>query len=131
MWSDPIADMLTRVRNALRVRMREVKIPSSKLKTGIAKVLKEEGYVNDFDVIEDGKQNVLRIQLKYGPRGEDVIRCLARESRPGRRRYVGAQGIPKVLDGLGVAIVSTNRGVMSDRQCREENVGGELICSVY
>lgn len=131
MWSDPIADMLTRIRNAARARKVEVKIPSSKVKVGIANVLKNEGYVGDVDVIEDAKQGQLRIQLKYGRRGEDVIHTIRRASRPGCRRYVGVDGLPKVLDGLGIAIVSTSQGVLSDRTCRERRIGGELLCTVY
>ena len=131
MWSDPIADMLTRIRNAARMRHKQVSIPCSKLKIGIATVLRDEGYINGFDVIEDTKQGILRIDLKYGSRGEDVIRVLKRESRGGRRLYQGVGELPKVLDGLGIAIVSTNKGVLSDRVCREQNVGGELLCTVY
>ena len=131
MWSDPIADMLTRIRNAVRVRRSEVNIPSSKLKVGIAKVLKDEGYVNDFAVIDDAKQGILRVSLKYGPRGEDVIHKIQRVSRTGCRVYGGVADLPKVLDGLGIAIVSTSKGVMSDRACREQRVGGELLCTVY
>ena len=111
MWSDPIADMLTRIRNAGRVRLKRVIIPSSKIKVGIAKVLRDEGYINGFDVVEDGKQGVLRVDLKYGPRGEEVIRRLQRESRVGRRVYRKMVELPRVLDGLGVAIVSTSKGV--------------------
>lgn len=131
MWSDPIADMLTRIRNAARVHAPEVRMPSSRFKVGIAAVLQNEGYVTGYDVIEDGKQGILRIQLKYGPQGEDVIRRIERVSRSGRRVYCGADAIPPVLDGLGIAILSTNRGVKSDRQCREEKVGGELLATVY
>jgi len=131
MWSDPIADMLTRIRNAVRMRHKQVSIPCSKIKVGIATVLRDEGYVNGFDVIDDAKQGILRIDLKYGARGEDVIRVLKRESRGGRRLYQGVDELPKVLDGLGIAIVSTNKGVLSDRVCREQNVGGELLCTVY
>jgi small subunit ribosomal protein S8 len=131
MWSDPIADMLTRVRNAARVRRPTVNIPASKLKVGIAQVLKQEGYISDFDMIEDARQGTLRIHLKYGPRGEDLIRSVVRRSRPGRRLYMGVDELPSVLDGLGIAIVSTSQGVMSDRQCRERRVGGELLCTVY
>ena len=131
MWSDPISDMLTRIRNAVRIQHKQVSIPSSKLKAGIAKVLKEEGYIVDFDVIEDKKQGILRIDLKYGARGEDVIRAIKRESKPSCRVYRGVEDIPRVLDGLGIAIVSTPSGVLSDRQCREKNVGGELLCTVY
>ncbi len=131
MWSDPIADMLTRIRNAVRIRRNEVKIPSSKLKVGIANVLKEEGYIADYDVIEDDRQGILRITLKYGPQGEQVINRIDRLSRPGQRSYAGSKDLPTVLDGLGIAIVSTSQGVFSDRQCREKNVGGELLCMVY
>ena len=131
MWSDPISDMLTRIRNAVRIRHEQVSIPSSKLKVGIARVLKEEGYVRGFDVIEDNRQGWLRIDLKYGPRGEDVIHRIQRESKPSCRVYRGVDDLPHVLDGLGIAIVSTPRGVLSDRQCREQNVGGELLCTVY
>ena len=131
MWSDPIADMLTRIRNAARVRRKEVKVPSSKLKVGIARVLQDEGYIHGFDVIEDGKQGALRVDLKYGPRGEDIIRVIRRVSKGSRREYRGAGHLPRVLDGLGIAIVSTNEGVLSDRQCRERNVGGEVLCTVY
>ncbi len=131
MWSDPIADMLTRVRNAARVRRPEVLIPSSKIKVGIARVLKEEGYIKGFDVIEDTHQGKLRVQLKYGDRGEDVIHQLTRESKVGCRVYRKVKDLPRVLDGLGIAIVSTSLGVLSDRTCRERGVGGELLCTVY
>jgi len=130
MWSDPVADMLTRIRNAVRVHAREVKIPASNLKVGIAEVLKQEGYVVDHDRIDDGKQGVLRIELKYGPLGNPVISLLKRESKPGRRDYRGAEALPRVLNGLGIAIISTSQGVLSDRQCRERKVGGELLCTV-
>jgi small subunit ribosomal protein S8 len=131
MWSDPIADMLTRIRNAASVRHKQVSIPSSKLKVGIARVLEEEGYINGFTVIDDAKQGLLRVDLKYGPRGEDVIHRLQRVSRGGRRVYSRVDDLPRVLDGLGIAIVSTNRGVLSDRVCREQKVGGELLCTVH
>ena len=131
MWSDPIADMLTRVRNAVRVRKEQASIPSSKIKVGIAQVLKDEGYVSGFDVIDDGKQGILRVDLKYGPRGEQLIHKIQRESRVGRRLYVKASELPRVLDGLGIAIVSTSQGVLSDRVCRAKGIGGELLCSVY
>jgi len=131
MWSDTIADMLTRIRNASRVRKKQVTIPSSKLKVGIAKVLQSEGYINGYDVVEDGKQGLLRIDLKYGPRDEDVIRKIDRMSKSGCRVYRKVEDLPRVLDGLGIAIVSTSQGVLSDRECREKNVGGELLCTVY
>jgi small subunit ribosomal protein S8 len=131
MWSDTVADMLTRIRNAVRVNKKQVTIPLSKLKLGIARVLKDEGYINGFDVIEDTKQGLLRIDLKYGPRGEKVIHNLQRESRSGCRVYRKVEDLPNVLEGLGIAIVSTSSGVMSDRGCRERKVGGELLCTVY
>lgn len=130
MWSDPIADMLTRIRNAVAVRHREVKIPASKIKVGIAEVLKQEGFVTDYDRIDDGGQGVLRVQLKYGRRGESVLSEIKRESKSGRRDYRGVEELPRVLDGLGIAIVSTSQGVLSDRQCRERKIGGELLCTV-
>lgn len=131
MWSDPIADMLTRIRNAARVHKKQVVMPSSKAKVGIAKVLQDEGYVTGYDVVADGKQGLLRIDLKYGPRGEDILHFVKRESKSGCRVYRGAAELPRVLDGLGIAIVSTSKGIMSDRRCREENVGGELMATLY
>lgn len=130
MMTDPIADMLTRIRNAVSVRKPEVKIPASKVKIGIAQVLKQEGYISDYDRIEDGRQGILRVQLKYSPSGERVIRTLDRQSKPGQRDYRGTDDLPKVLNGLGIAIVSTNQGVLSDRQCREKRIGGEVLCTV-
>lgn len=123
--------MLTRIRNAAAVRHKEVKIPSSKLKVGIAKVLQDEGYIIGYDVIDDGKQGILRIELKYGPRGEQLIRNISRESKGGKRVYRGVSELPSVCDGFGISVVSTPKGVLSDRRCREENVGGEVLCSVY
>ncbi len=131
MWSDPVADMLTRIRNAVRVRHPQVSIPASKLKVGIAKVLQEEGYINGFCTIEDAKQGILRIDLKYGPRGEDVLRVLDRISKSGCRVYKKVGDLPRVLDGLGIAIISTNKGVLSDRSCRQQKVGGEVLCTIY
>lgn len=131
MWSDPIADLLTRIRNAIRVGAKEVMAPRSGVKLAICKVLKEEGYIADVEEIQDDKQGLLRITLKYGARGEHVIRSLKRESKVGCRRYVKKDEIPQVLNGLGVAILSTSRGVLSSRSCRELAIGGELLCSVY
>jgi len=130
MWSDPVADMLTRIRNAVRMKSREVKIPASSIKFGIAKVLQEEGYILGFDRIDDAKQGLLRLHLKYDQKGEPVIHEIKRESKAGCRVYRAVDEMPKVLNGLGIAIISTNRGVLSDRQCKESNVGGELICTV-
>lgn len=131
MWSDPIADMLTRIRNASRNRADSVMIPRSHFKQAVCKVLQEEGYVSEVQSIDDGKKGQIRLKLKYGPRGEHVINDLKRESKSGCRKYVGVDEIPKVLNGLGIAILSTSRGVLSDRRCREERLGGELICTVY
>ncbi len=131
MWSDPIADLLTRIRNAVRNRAEHVMIPRSSLKLAVAGVLKEEGYIKDVEEIDDGKQGLLRITLKYGPRGEQVLTDLKRQSRAGRRVFVGVDQIPQVLNGLGIAVLSTSRGVMSDRRCRMERLGGELICTAY
>lgn len=131
MWSDPIADMLTRIRNACRVNMKTVKIPSSKVKVGLAKVLRDEGYITGYDLIDDGCQGVLRVNLKYGPRGEAVIVSLKRESRGGRRLYNKCKDLPEVLDGLGIAVVSTSQGILSDHECRRRNIGGEVLCTVY
>jgi small subunit ribosomal protein S8 len=127
---DPIADMLTRIRNANRVGRKFVQINKSKICTGIAQVLKDEGYIEEYDVIDDGKQGQLRVKLKYSMSGDKVIHELDRQSKPGRRMYRAVQELPKVLNGMGIAIVSTSKGVMSDRKAREANVGGELLCTV-
>jgi len=127
---DPIADMLTRIRNANRVGRKEATVPDSKICTGIAQVLKDEGFIQEFDKIADGRQGVLRIRLKYTSTGTRVINVLDRQSTPGRRIYRKVADIPKVLNGLGIAVVSTSKGVMSDRRAREQNVGGELLCIV-
>ena len=127
---DPIADMLTRIRNANRVGRRMVLIPRSKICTGIAQVLKDEGYIMDYDVIEDASQGQLRVKLKYSSNGSKVIHELDRESKPGRRVYRKVDDLPNVLNGMGIAVVSTSKGVMSDRKAREANVGGELLCIV-
>ena len=128
--SDPISDMLTRIRNAVRVQKPEVKIKASNVCEGIARVLKEEGYINDYDRIDDGKQGFLRVVLKYSREGTSVISEIKRVSKPGRRLYSAVKDLPDILGGMGTTIVSTSRGVLSDRNCRKENVGGELICTV-
>jgi len=128
--SDPIADMLTRIRNALRARHETVNVRASKICEGICKTLKVEGYIEDFARIEDNKQGILRVYLKYGPAGQDIITELKRVSRPGRRVYSTVEDLPRPLDGLGIAIVSTSKGVLSDRACRRENVSGEVLCTV-
>jgi small subunit ribosomal protein S8 len=128
---DPIADMLTRIRNANRVGRRMVLIPKSKICVGIAHVLRDEGYIEEFDVIEDAtKQGQIRVKLKYSLSGDKVIHEIARSSKPGCRVYRGVKELPEVLNGMGIAVVSTSKGVMSDRKAREANVGGELLCTV-
>jgi small subunit ribosomal protein S8 len=131
MRSDPIADLLTRIRNASRAEHEKCDIPASKLKVRIAELLKDEGFIKNFRVIEDRKQGILRVYLKYGPGQERVITGLRRVSKPGRRQYVGAERVPSVLGGMGVAILSTPRGVMTDRESRRQRVGGEVLCYVW
>lgn len=127
---DLTADMLTRIRNALRNRSKSVLCLNNKLNLGIAKVLVEEGYVNGFDVVADGRQGLIRIDLKYGSRGEQIINEITRVSHAGCRIYRGVTDLPRPLQGLGVCIVSTSRGVMSDRKCREVKIGGEVVATV-
>ncbi len=129
--SDPFADMLTRVRNACMVKFDSVDIPLSNLKVDVAKILKEEGYINDYHVEKDGVQGVLRIDLRYDQNHQKVINGLRRVSKPGRRVYVKSDAIPKVMSGLGIAIISTSKGVMTDHQARQMRVGGELLCEVW
>lgn len=143
--TDPIADMLTRVRNAVRVKKHSITMPASRMKVGIARVLKDEGYIQGFDVhspqdeaAEKGitlrgpdSHPVLRLELKYGPDGEVLIQHVQRYSKPGCRRYRGCKDIPEVLNGLGITILSTPKGILSDREARKENVGGEVLCSIY
>ena len=131
MNTDPIADMLTRIRNASMVSLTEVSMPSSKLKVELAKLLKSEGFIADYSVSEEGKFKVLSITLKYDSKNKPVISKLQRVSKPGLRSYSKAQNLPQVLGGLGVAIVSTSKGLMTDRKARKENIGGEVLCYVY
>lgn len=128
--SDPIADMLTRIRNALRSRHKVVNVRASKICEGLCRTLKTEGYIEDYKRIEDGKQGMLRVYLKYGPMGEDVVRQVDRVSRPGCRVYKSVTELPRPINGLGISIVSTSSGVLSDRECRDKNVGGEVLCVV-
>ncbi len=128
--TDPIADMLTRIRNGIRIRHQRVDMPSSKLKVEIARILKEEGYISNFKVGDEGKKKVLKVFLRYGTDGESIITNIERVSRPGRRVYVGATEIPKVQGGLGVAILTTPQGLMSGRNARKAGVGGEVLCSI-
>jgi len=128
--SDPIADMLTRIRNAAAKHKEQVDCLNSKICRGVAEVLKSEGYVEDHEVVDDGRQGILRIKLRYGPHGEQMFFSVKRESKPGCRRYVKVNDIPRPMSGLGIAIVSTPRGVLSDRQARHQHVGGELLATV-
>lgn len=129
--NDPLADMLTRIRNASKARYQTVEMPLSKIKTGVARVLKEEGYIEDYEVIAEGPQGSLKIRLKYGPNNERVITGIRRASKPGRRQYTKCDRIPTVMSGLGIAVLTTSRGVMTDRAARREHVGGELLCEVW
>ncbi|MEK7852036.1 MAG: 30S ribosomal protein S8 [Deltaproteobacteria bacterium] len=129
--TDTVADMLTRIRNASRAKHEKVDIPSSSLKAEIARILKEEGYIKNVKTVNDGKNSVLRVFLKYSTANENVISGIDRVSTPGRRMYVGTEEIPRVLNGLGIAIVSTSKGLMTDKAAREANVGGELLCKVW
>ena len=129
--SDPLADMLTRIRNAGMVKHESVEMPLSKVKSGVAEILKREGYINDYVVSDAGKQGILRIELKYDQHQGQVITGLKRISKPGRRVYVKHDEIPKVMSGLGIAIVSTSQGIVTDQEAREKQIGGELICEVW
>lgn len=131
MMTDPIADMLTRIRNGNKANHTSVSLPSSNEKRAIAQILLDEGYIKGFDVEEDNKQGVLTIDLKYAEEGEKVISGLRRISKPGLRVYVKANEVPKVLDGLGIAIISTSKGLLTDKAARELNVGGEVMCYVW
>jgi small subunit ribosomal protein S8 len=123
--------MLTRIRNANTVKHETVDVPASNIKKEIARILLEEGFVRGYDVIEDGKQGIIRIQLKYGQTGERVISGLKRISKPGMRVYADKHEVPRVLNGLGISIISTSKGILTDKQARKENVGGEVICYVW
>ncbi len=129
--SDPIADMLTRIRNAARMKKKDVSLPASRIKVEIAKILKEEGYIKNFKIIDDNKQGVLILILKYTEDNQSVISGLRRVSRPGCRIYCDKDNIPQVLDGLGIAIISTSQGIATGKRCRELGVGGEVLCYVW
>ena len=129
--SDVIADMITRIRNANNAKHVSVDVPASKMKKSIAQILLDEGYIKSYEVVEDGKQGIIRIQLKYAQGKQKVIRGIKRVSKPGLRIYASCEDMPKVMNGLGVAIVSTSKGVMTDKQARKENVGGEVLCFVW
>lgn len=129
--TDPIADMLTRIRNAMQVSHAAVSMPSSKLKVQLAKLLKEEGFITDYSEKTEGKFKVLEITLKYDAKNKPVITKLERISKPGLRNYSKAKNLPKVLGGMGIAVVSTSKGLLTDRKARKENIGGEVLCYVY
>ena len=131
MMTDPIADMLTRIRNAVRIERPNVDVPASKVKRGLAEVLKREGYIWDWKESEEDRFPVIHIDLKYGPNGERVIRHIKRVSKPGRRVYNGATQLRPILNGLGISIVSTSRGVISVREARQQNLGGEVLCEEW
>ncbi|MEK7678632.1 MAG: 30S ribosomal protein S8 [Deltaproteobacteria bacterium] len=129
--TDPVADMLTRIRNAAKAHFKDVLMPNSSLKHAIAKILKEEGYIKDISIVKDKGRSSIKIMLKYTPSKKNAITSIKRISKPGLRRYVGKDEVPKVLSGLGIAILSTSRGIVTDRTAREFGVGGEIICTVY
>ncbi len=131
MMTDPIADMLTSIRNAIKVEHETLDVPFSKLKLGVVEVMKREGYIWEYQIIEGQPQNTLRIQLKYGPSGERVIQSIRKISKPGCRRYSSPKDLRPVLNGLGISILSTNKGVVSDREARAQNVGGEVLCEIW
>jgi small subunit ribosomal protein S8 len=129
--TDSVADFLVRIKNGQKARFEKVDIPASHLKADLARILQEEGYIKTFKVIKDNKQGIIRVSLKYIDNRDGAITGIKRVSKPGRRVYVGHEDIPKVLNGLGISIISTSRGVMTDRTARKEGVGGELVCSVW
>lgn len=131
MMTDPIADMLTRIRNALQIERTYVDVPSSKVKVGLAKALEREGYIWDHEIVEQQPQDVLRLNLKYGPNGERVIQKIDRVSKPGCRVYTNVRSMPEIRQGMGVVILSTPKGILSNREARKEGVGGEVLCKIY
>ncbi|MCL4491692.1 MAG: 30S ribosomal protein S8 [Nitrospirae bacterium] len=131
MLTDPIADMLTRMRNTLLTKTEKVDIPASRMKVEIAKILKEEGFIKSYKIIKDKKQGVLRVTLKYTPDNKPIITGLKRISKPGRRVYVGKDEIPKVMAGVGISIITTSKGVYSDKEARRDGVGGEVLCHIW
>jgi small subunit ribosomal protein S8 len=131
MMTDPIADMLTRIRNGSNAKHDSVDVPASNVKKEVAKILLDEGFVKSYDVIDDGKQGIIRVDLKYGTQSQKVISGIKRISKPGLRVYVKADEVPKVLGGLGIAVISTSKGIMTDKVARKEGVGGEVVCYVW
>jgi small subunit ribosomal protein S8 len=131
MMTDPIGDMLTRIRNGIRNRRKTVRVPKSKIKIGIAEVLAKEGFIEGYQLVEEGIQGAIEIKLKYGPDGEQLINRIERNSKPGRRVYGRIGDLKPVLNGLGISVLSTSRGILSDREARRQKVGGEVLCTVW
>ena len=131
MMTDPIADLLTRIRNAVHIERPFVDVPLSKMKQAIADALQREGFIWDYEVVESEPVSILRINLKYGPNGERVIQKIERVSKPGRRVYQGTRDMPEILQGLGISVLSTNKGVLSNREARKQGVGGEVLCKIW
>lgn len=131
MMTDPIADMLTRIRNGVRIKAEKVDIPASRMKVEIAKIMKEEGFIKSYKIIKDKKQGILRVALKYAVDNEPLITGLKRISKPGRRVYVGKENIPSVIGGVGIAVLTTPKGILTDKSCRRDGVGGEVLCYIW
>ena len=131
MYTDTIADFLTRIRNAQRAKHRLVQSPNSKMKSEIARILKDQGFIIDYKVIEDNKQGVIKLALKYNEDNDPVIKNISRVSKPGLRKYAGSQKLPRVINGLGIAILTTSQGVMTNKEAKIKNIGGEVLCYVY
>ena len=131
MYTDTIADFLTRIRNAQRAKHRLVQSPNSKIKSEIARILKDQGFIIDYKVIEDNKQGIIKLALKYNEDNDPVIKNISRVSKPGLRKYAGSQKLPRVINGLGIAILTTSQGVMTNKEAKIENIGGEVLCYVY
>lgn len=131
MMTDPIADMLTRIRNSVLIKAEKVDIPASRLKVEIAKIMKEEGFIKSYKIIKDKKQGILRITLKYSQDNRPIVEGLKRISKPGRRVYVGKDEVPSVVGGMGIAVVTTPKGILTDKVCRREGVGGEVLCYIW
>lgn len=131
MMTDPIADMLTRIRNAVQIKSEKVDIPASRIKVEVAKILKDEGFIKSYKIIKDKRQGILRITLKYTETNESVINGLKKISKPGRRMYVGKDNISKVMGSVGISIITTSKGILTDRECRVKGVGGEVLCYVW
>jgi small subunit ribosomal protein S8 len=131
MMTDPIADMLTRIRNSILIKAEKVDIPASRLKVEIAKIMKEEGFIKSYKIIKDKKQGILRVTLKYTPDNRPIVEGLKRISKPGRRVYVGKDEVPSVVGGMGIAVMTTPKGILTDKTCRREGVGGEVLCYIW